>query len=139
MKNSKNAFGNYVKTEWTQWCEEHPWQSRIYKAVDSGLAIARPVATVTLGAFLLYEPTVTLGTATILAGASNSVDVMTLGDLFCNIQKRFCVERAKWLQNIIRQELKIDDLLNMLNRQIAVQDCQELKLAQSLQQELASP
>lgn len=132
-------FRNYVKTEWTQWCEKHPWQSRIYKAVDAGLAIARPVATVTLGAFLLYEPTVTLGTATILAGTSNSVDIMTLGDLFCNIQKRFCIERAQWLQNIIRQEFHIDELLDKMNRQIAVKGSAELKLAQSLQQELASP
>lgn len=132
-------FHEYVKSEMTQWSKEHPWKFFSYRLLDESLTIARPVATVVLGACFWYSPTVVLGTATAAAGATNAVDVMSLGDMYSRIQEKFCTERAQWLQTIIRQELHLDELLEKMERQSAVADSESLKLAISLQQELASP
>lgn len=132
-------FHEYVKSEMTQWGKEHPWKRFSYRLLDESLTIARPVATVVLGACFWCSPSVTMGTAAAVAGATNAVDVMSIGDMYSRIQEKFCAERAVWLQSIIRQELHLDELFKKLERQSAVADSEPLKLARSLQQELASP
>ncbi|MBR5710699.1 MAG: 50S ribosome-binding GTPase [Thermoguttaceae bacterium] len=132
------GFHDYVKSELTQWSEKHPWKSNIYKALDSALVIARPAATVALGTCFWFTPTVTLGAVTAVAGASNAFDLMSLGDLGCKIQNRFCIERAQWLQSIIRQELHLDELFEKMKRQSSVTDEDAYKQAATLQQELES-
>ena len=132
------GFHDYVKSELTQWSEKHPWKSNIYKVLDSALVIARPAATVALGTCFWFTPTVTLGAVTAVAGASNAFDLMSLGDLGCKIQNRFCIERAQWLQSIIRQELHLDELFEKMKRQSSVTDEDAYKQAATLQQELES-
>ncbi len=131
-------FHDYVKSELTQWSEKHPWKSNIYKALDSALVIARPAATVALGTCFWFTPTITLGAVTAVAGASNAFDLMSLGDVGCKIQNRFCIERAQWLQSIIRQELHLDELFEKMKRQSSVTDEDAYKQAATLQQELES-
>jgi hypothetical protein len=132
-------FHEYVKSEMTQWGKEHPWKFFSYRLLDESLTIARPVATVVLGACFWCSPSVTLGTATAVARASNAVDVMSLGDMYSRIQEKFCLERAQWLQTIIRQELHLDELFEKMERQSSVANSDAVNLAKSLQQELASP
>ena len=132
-------FHEYVKSEMTQWGKEHPWKFFSYRLLDESLTIARPVATVVLGACFWCSPSVTLGTATAVAGASNAVDVMSLGDMYSRIQEKFCLERAQWLQTIIRQELHLDEKKKKMERQSSVANSDAVNLAKSLQQELASP
>lgn len=132
-------FHEYVKTELVQWSKDHPWKFLTYNALDTALAVVRPVATVTLGAFFWHTPTLALGAATAVAGASNAVDLMSLGDMCSKIQKKFCVERAQWLQKIMRQELHLDELFEKMKRQSSVTDQEPYKQAVALQQELASP
>lgn len=131
-------FHEYVKSELTQWSEKHPWRFLTYKALDSALVIARPVATVALGTCFWFSPSILLGAATAVAGASNAFDPMSLGDMCSKIQDKFCIERAKWLQGIIRQELHLDELFEKMKRQSSVIDQDEFKQAEVLQQELAS-
>ena len=131
-------FHDYVKSELTQWSENHPWKSNIYKALDSALVIARPAATVALGTCFWFTPTITLGAVTAVAGASNAFDLMSIGDVGCKIQNRFCIERAQWLQSIIRQELHLDELFEKMKRQSSVTDEDAYKQAATLQQELES-
>lgn len=133
-----DEFHEYVKSELTQWIEKHPWSFLTYKAIDSALAVGRPVVTIALGACFWYTPTLAMGTATLATGISNAVDLMSLGDICSNIQNRFCIERAQWLQGIIRQELHLDELLEKMKRQSSVTDEEPYKLAVALQQELAS-
>lgn len=132
------GFHDYVKSELTQWSENHPWKSNIYKALDSALVIARPAATVALGTCFWFTPTITLGAVTAVAGASNAFDLMSIGDVGCKIQNRFCIERAQWLQSIIRQELHLDELFEKMKRQSSVTDQDAYKQAATLQQELES-
>ena len=130
-------FHEYVKTELAQWTEKHPWKFLTYKALDSALVIARPAATVALGACFWYSPSILLGSATAVAGASNAVDLMSLGDMCSKIQDRFCIERAQWLQGILRQELHLDELFEKMKRQSSITDDDAFQQAASLQQDLA--
>ncbi len=132
-------FRKYVKSEMEQWSKDHPWLFFSYRLLDESFTIARPVATVALGACFCFNPTVTMGTATAAVAASNAVDVMSLGDMYSRIQVKFCLERAQWLQTIIRQELHLGELFEKLERQSSVTDEEPYKQALALQQDLASP
>ena len=132
-------FHEYVKTELMQWSKDHPWKLLTYNTLDALQAFARPAATIILGACFWYAPSIPLGLATAAAGATNAVDMMSLGDMCSKIQKKFCLERAQWLQGIIRQELHLDELFEKMKRQSSVTDEEPYKQAAALQQDLASP
>ena len=129
-------FREFVRAEMIQWSKDYPWTYFSYRLLDEACAIARPVATIVLGACFWYNPTAILGISTITVG---SLDVMSLGDKYSRIQEKFCLERAQWLQTIIRQELHLDELVNKLERQSEVTEEEAYKQAVALQQELASP
>lgn len=129
-------FHEYVRSQLKEWSEKHPWQFLTYKAIDSTLVIARPAAVVALGTCFWLTPSVTLGAMT---AVPTLLDPMSLGDKCCKIQNRFCVERAQWLQTIIRQELHLDELVEKMKRQSEVIEEEAYKQALALQQELASP
>ncbi|MBR0237121.1 MAG: 50S ribosome-binding GTPase [Thermoguttaceae bacterium] len=132
-------FHEYAKSELIQWSKDHPLKMLTYNAFDALQAFARPAATIILGACFWYAPSIPLGLATAAVGATNAVDMMSLGDMCSKIQKKFCLERAQWLQGIIRQELHLDELFEKMKRQSSVTDEEPYKQAAAIQQELASP
>ena len=129
-------FHEFVKSEMDQWAKEYPKSYFSYRLLDEALTVARPIVTVVLGACFWYNPTLLMGGAVIGAGA---VDVIALGDKYSRIQGKYCLERAQWLQKIIRQELHLDELFEKMERQSSVTDQDAYKQAAALQQELASP
>ena len=129
-------FHEYVKSQLKEWSEKHPWQFLTYKAIDSTLVFVRPAAVVALGTCFWFTPSITLGAMTV---APTLLDPMSLGDKCCKIQDRFCVERAQWLQKIIRQELHLDELFEKMKRQSSIADEDAFKQAVALQQDLTSP